>query len=225
MKLVISLGGSLIVPDKVDYPFLDEFEETINKLKRKHKIVILTGGGHTARKYMHALELEKATEKQLGLVGIMSTKLNARLVAGFFNHKYKIPETISQVKSLVKKKNPVICGSLGIKTGRTSDSNAAELARELKADLFINLTNVDGLYDKDPTKYKSAKFIPEVSFQEFYTRVKKIKFKAGQHFVLDQEAAKIIKQSKIKTIILNGKKLKNLENCLNNKKFKGTVIS
>jgi carbamate kinase len=42
--------------------------------------------------------------------------------------------------------NPVICGSLGVKTGRTSDANAAELAKEIGADLFVMATDVPGVY-------------------------------------------------------------------------------
>ncbi len=49
-------------------------------------------------------------------------------------------------------------------------------------------------------------------------------FKPGQHFVLDQTAARIILKSKIATYIL-GKDLTQLDNLLNHKKFKGTVIS
>ena len=105
----------------------------------------------------------------------------------------------------------------------TSDGNAAEIAEMIKADYLINMTNVKGLYDKNPKTNKSAKFIPEISFKDFMTRINKIKFKAGQHFVLDQSAAKIISRSKIKTCIVNND-LKNLNKLLNEKKFVGTVI-
>ena len=59
---------------------------------------------------------------------------------------------------------------------------------------------------------------------DFYRMANKIKFKAGQHFVLDQTASKIIKQNKIKTYIVN-KDLKNLKKVLKEKNFNGTVIS
>jgi uridylate kinase len=51
----------------------------------------------------------------------------------------------------------------------------------------------------------------------------KIKYHPGQHFVLDQKAAKLIKKEKIKTYIL-GKNLRNLDSLLNSKKFVGTSI-
>jgi uridylate kinase len=86
------------------------------------------------------------------------------------------------------------------------------------------MTNVKGLYNKDPRKYKDAKFIKEISFDEFYKIANKLRYEAGQHFVLDQHAAKIIKENKIKTVII-GKDLKNFENYLKCKEFIGTIIS
>jgi len=106
----------------------------------------------------------------------------------------------------------------------TTDGNAAEIAKMMKADFMVNVTNVDGLYDKDPRKFKNAKRIPIISFEDFDKMVKKIKFHAGQHFVLDQTASKIIKKAKIKTCIVNSE-LKNLKQCLYGKSFVGTIIS
>ena len=51
----------------------------------------------------------------------------------------------------------------------------------------------------------------------------KEKYKPGQHFVLDQTASKMILNNKIKTYIL-GQNLKNLDNLLNERKFRGTTI-
>ena len=93
----------------------------------------------------------------------------------------------------------------------------------LRSSIFINLTNVSGLYDRNPKKFKNAKFIPKISWTNFYKIAVKMKFKPGQHFVLDQKASKMILKNKIPTYIL-GKNLNNLNNFLKNKKFKGTII-
>ncbi len=222
-KVVISLGGSIIVPDEVDYNYLKKFSKVIKRNSRKHKFVIVCGGGHTAREYISALEHTKADKKMLSLVGILSTKLNARLVNGVFGYKSKIPDSVKEVKSLLGKKNIVICGALGCKANRTTDSNAAELAKELKADYLINMTDVKGLYDKDPKRFKNAKFISSISFKDFHKIVNKIKFKAGQHFVLDQAASKIVMENDIKTVIISSD-LKNLARFLKGKKSIGTII-
>ncbi|MCD4759446.1 UMP kinase [archaeon] len=223
-KVVISLGGSIIVPDKVDYSYLKKFAKFIKKFSRKNKIVIVTGGGSTARKYIEGLRHVGSKQEILSIVGIATTRLNARLVSGVFGMKETIPETLHGVKSALHLRKLVVCGALGMQKNMTSDGNAAEVAEMIKADYLINMTNVDGLYTSNPKISKNAKFIPSVSFKDFMLRVNKIKFKAGQHFVLDQSAAKIINRSKIKTYIVSND-LKNLDSLLKGKDFVGTLIS
>jgi uridylate kinase len=220
-KVVISLGGSVIVPDKVDYNYLLKFKGIISNFCKRNKLVIITGGGSTARKYMNLKHFDAKTKS---LIGISSTKLNARLVAGIFGKKLDIPEKLSEVRKDLRKSNLVICGALGMKANSTTDGNAAEIAKFIKADYFINITNIKGLYDKNPGKFKNAKFIPNISFKDFLNIVNKIKFKAGQHFILDQFAAKLISKKKIRTFIV-GPNLSNLKKVLLNKKFVGTIIS
>src|SRR3989344_2131076 len=218
---VISVGGSLIVPDKVDYGFLVELRNIINKLKRKYKIVIVTGGGKTARIYIEPLRKAGFNNEVQCLLGIKTTKLNAMLVSNFLKANKLLPDSIIEIKHLLRRYNLVVCGSIGFKPDMTSDGDSADIARHLNAEM-INMTNVDGLFTRDPKKFRNAKFIPEISFRDFLRVANKIKFKAGQHFVLDKSAAVIIDRYKIKTAILKG--FSNLEKCINGERFKGTVI-
>ena len=112
--------------------------------------------------------------------------------------------------------------ALEYKPHQTSDSTAAEIAKRFRT-IFINLTNVAGLHDKNPKEHKDAKFIPKISWKDFDRMANRIKFKPGQHFVLDQSASKIIRKNKIITFIL-GQNMNQLDNLLKNKKFKGTII-
>ncbi len=217
--IVISLGGSIIVPNKIDYAFLNEFKKIIQKNKN-YKFIIVCGGGKTARTYIEAARKEKLSDKEISFLGILTTRLNASLVADIFN-QVRVPETHKELYSMTER--VLVCGALGIKPGMTSDANAAEIARDLKAKYFINMTNVAGLFTNNPETHKNATLIPFISFKDFHDKIKRIKFKAGQHFVLDQKASAIIKKDKITTIILQGND--QLSNLLSNKKFIGTIIS
>ena len=220
--IVLSLGGSQIIPNNINQKYLTEFKKTLRKNK-KYKFIIVCGGGGLARKYIGAVKQAKQSEKFQSLAGIAATRTNARFMNYFFGIEpvKGIPHTMNGVKHYIKKMDIIFCGALEYKEDQTSDSTAAGIAKEFKAE-FVNLTNVMGLYTKNPTKYKNAKFIPEISWKNFNKMTNKLKFKPGQHFVLDQTASKMILKNKIPTYII--KDLKQLDNFLKNKKFKGTKI-
>jgi uridylate kinase len=224
--IVLSLGGSLIVPNKVNTPFLEQFKKILLKNLKKYRFIVVCGGGNPARVYIRGLEDQKLLKKQYfqSLLGISITRTNARFMTYFFgkNANQGIPHEIKEVHNSIKKNKIVFCGALRYEKNETSDTVAATLARSFNT-IFINLTNIQGLYDKNPKTHRSAKFIPEISFKDFYKIAKKISFTPGQHFVLDQKSAKIIKKYRIKTYIL-GPDLKNLDNLLNKKHFIGTII-
>ncbi len=222
--IVLSLGGSLIVPEDIDVNYLRKFRKTILKNTEKYKFIVACGGGSIARKYITALRKEKINNKLQSFSGISATRMNARFMSYFFNQnqEYGIPHSTKELKQYLKKHDVVFCGALEYKPKQTSDSTAANLAKEFKT-IFINLTNVPGLYNKNPKKHKDAKFIPKISWKEFDKLTNASKYHPGQHFVLDQTASMIIKKHKIPTYIL-GQNMKQLENVLKNKKFKGTII-
>lgn len=223
--IVISLGGSLIIPEDVDAKFLKSFKKAILKNTKKHKFIIACGGGSIARKYISALKEEGLNEKFQSFSGISATRMNARFMSYFFkkNPEYGIPHTLDALKSYLRKHDVVFVGALEYKPKQTSDSTSAQLAKKFKT-IFINLTNVPGLYTKNPKKFKNAKFISKITWKDFDKMANSSKFAPGQHFVLDQTASKIIMKNKIPTYIL-GQDMKQLEKVLKGKKFKGTLVN
>jgi uridylate kinase len=223
--IVISLGGSLIIPNEINSKYLIQLKEILKKHTKKYKFVIVCGGGSIARKYINALKKEKINQTLQSFSGISATRMNARFMNYLFNKNPKqgIPHTTETLEKYLKKSEIIFCGALEYKPNQTSDSTSARLAKHFNT-IFINLTNVPGLHDKNPLEHKDSKLIPQISWKEFYKIASKIKYSPGQHFVLDQTAAKIILKNKIKTYIL-GKNLKQLDNLLNKKEFKGTTIN
>jgi uridylate kinase len=225
--VIISLGGSVIIPDKINLRVLRELKKIIEKNTKKYKFVIVCGGGKTARTYINGLLDEEVKDKEhlQSMLGIAATKLNARFVSYLFSKPFDeiMPNESSDVEQLLGSNDIVICGGFNYSKKETSDSNAAKLAKYFESD-FINITDIAGLYDKDPKKYRNAVFIPEISAKSFYKKFKKLKYKPGQHFILDQKAAKIIKKNKITTYLI-GSDSKNLDNLLNKKHFIGTIIN
>jgi uridylate kinase len=222
--VVISLGGSLIVPEKIDHSVLRKFKQTIEKNYSKYKFVIVCGGGVIARKYISILKAQKKNEKEISMGGIRATRMNALLMMQVFskNANKTLPKSIKDIENDIRKNKIVFCGALRYSNKETSDGTAAKIAKHFRCD-FINMTNIKGLYSDNPKKNKNAKFMSEITWKKFEKQALAIKYEPGQHFVLDQNAAKIIRKHKIKTYII-GNDSSNIDKILKNKKFIGTSI-
>jgi uridylate kinase len=220
---VISLGGSRIVPDDVDDKFLLGFKKLLDSHKDK-KFVVVCGGGSSARRYISALRRLGKNNKAQSMEGIAITRLHAGFMARFFGKEANedLPMNMVKVKNLLKGNRVVFTGALRWRAKNTSDGAAAKIAGFLDCS-FINLTNVKGLYSSNPKTNKKAKFISKISWKDFLKIAGKIKYEAGQHFVLDLVAAREIERKKIITYIVGS--LKSLDSVLlRKKKVVGTVI-
>ena len=217
--VIISLGGSNIVPNEIDVNFLKKFRKLIMKYKRKYKFVLITGGGRTCRKYQQAAaKVVKMTSEDLDWIGIESTRFNAYLVKKIFGVKKEV------IKNPTKKilfDEDILIGA-GWKPGCSSDKDAVLIAQNLKAKTVINISNVDYLYDKDPNKFKNTKKIKEIDWKGF-RKIVGNKWIPGRNVVFDPTAAKLAQKLKLK-LILVGSSLKNLENLFAKKAFRGTII-
>lgn len=211
MDYLISLGGSLIVPNEIDIDFLKKFRRLIlQACKKGKKFLILTGGGRTCRIYQKAArEVANVSNDALDWIGIETCTLNAILLRTVF-----FP---SRVRGRVE------VASGGIRPGASSDSTSVYYAKKLGIKTILNLTNVAGVYDRDPSKFKKATLIPRMTWKEF-TRQFGTSRKPGQHKPFDPSAAKLAARLGIKVVIMNGRDLKNLKKYLENKIFKGTII-
>ncbi len=220
---VISLGGSLIVPNEIDIKFLRKFKNLIEKFIQKgKKFIIIVGGGKTARNYQKAAKkIVKVDNEDLDWLGIHSTRLNAHLLRTIFK-KDAYFRVIKNPKEKVNFKEKILIAA-GWKPGFSTDYDAVLLAKTHKSKTILNLTDVDYVYDKDPHKFKDAKFFKNLTWNE-YLKLIDSKWIPGMSAPFDPLASKLAKKFNLEVVILNGRKLKNLENFLNGRKFKGTII-
>jgi uridylate kinase len=220
---IISLGGSLVVPNEINIKFLSLFQNIIEKkIKENKKFIIIVGGGKTARNYQNAAKaLTKVSNEDLDWLGIHATRINAHLLLTIFR-KYVHFRIIKNPKEKISFKEKILIAA-GWKPGFSTDYDAVLLAKTYGSDTIINLTNVDYVYDKDPNKFKFAKPFKEISWKDYLKLIEQ-KWIPGMSAPFDPIASKLAQKFKFKVIILNGRKLKNLENYLANKTFKGTII-
>ncbi|RMD58407.1 UMP kinase [Candidatus Woesearchaeota archaeon] len=210
--VVLSVGGSLINPGKINTGFLKKLRAQIKN--SPYKTVLVCGGGKIAREYAAAAKkLGLAREKQ-DIVGIAATHLNAELVRQLFSAK-----KVHSKPEIVKEK---IIIAAGWKPGCSTDYDAVLWAEKLKAKHLVNLTNTDYIYDKNP-KLKGAKPYKRVDWKEYFSIIPK-KWKPGLSTPFDPIAARKASKLNLKVACINGKRITQLEKYLSGKKFIGTVI-
>ncbi|MBI4437610.1 UMP kinase [Candidatus Uhrbacteria bacterium] len=223
--LVISVGGSLVVPNGgIDVEFLKDFQGLIHAhFKRGWRFVVVVGGGGTARHYQEAARgVGKLTRDDLDWLGIHSTRLNGHLMRTVLRdvaHPIMIKDPTGSLRQWTK---PVLVAA-GWKPGWSTDYVAARLAKRLKSKLVVNLSNVDYVYDKDPRKHKDAEAICTISWKAFRRLVGNT-WDPGMNVPFDPVASRLAHHSGIRVAILNGKNISNLEGLLTGERFIGTVI-
>lgn len=222
--LVISLGGSLIVPDKIDTGFLQDLKKLILEYKNQYQFIIVTGGGKTAREYAKSATKINPDTKQENLdwIGIQATILNAQLVKAIFNED-AYNQIITNPTKKLKTTKPIILAA-GYKAGCSSDYDAVILAKTFKTKKILNLTNIDYIYDRDPRTHTFAKPRKKLTWAQ-YRRIIPSEFTYGMNTPFDPVASKHADQLKLEVTIINGHKLKQIQNYLDKKEFIGSVIS
>lgn len=199
MKIVVSLGGSVLSNTER----IKEFAKVLDTISEKEMLYVVVGGGKLAREYISKARELGASETFCDYIGIAATRMNAMLLASAMkNAAKKIPADFVEAEELSKLNKAVVMG--GTFPGHTTDATAALLAEFVRADLFINATNVDGVYSDDPRKNKEAVKFERLKPSKLVEIIAKKSMEAGANVVIDLLAAKIIERSKIKTYIILG---------------------
>lgn len=220
---IISLGGSVIVPDEVDVNFLKKFRQLIlNFVKKGGRVVIIAGGGGINKKYNQAAQKAAKVKKiDLDWLGIAATKLNAELLRVIFSKRAYDKVVVNPTEKVKTKKNIIIAS--GWLPGCSTDKDAVLWAKNFGAGIVVNLTNVDYIYHKDPRKFKDAKPLKKLSWKK-YKKLIGSKWIPRLHTPFDPMASRLAEKRGIEVVVMRGNDINNFKKFLNGKKFKGSVI-
>jgi len=225
MKLVIKIGGHLVTPNSPET--VRKYADVLSELRGDgHRLVVVVGGGKEARRYISLARELGASEGACDLLGILLTRANALLLSialGDAAYAY-VPSTLEEFLKLYESNfdNKIIILG-GLVPGQSTNAVAALVAETIEADLLINATNVDGVYTQDPRKSREAKLMEEVTVEVLEKMLSKEKQMAGNYPLLDLTAINILKRSKVRTVILNGKDPRNIIKAVRGEKI-GTRI-
>lgn len=227
-KIVISLGGSLIVPNGgIDIEFLKRFSKFIRRQLATHKnrqFFIVAGGGATSRHYIDAgreVVGHELTKDDQDWLGIHTTKLNAHLVRTIFR-ELAHPYVLKHYEIIRKVTESIIVAS-GWKPGWSTDFCAAMICEDYNVKTIVNLTNIEMAYDKDPRTNPDAKPIKKITWEKF-RKIVGDKWIPGMNAPFDPIASKKAEELGLKVVILKGDNFENLEKYFAGKDFVGTTI-
>ena len=227
MVTVISLGGSIVAPDKVDENFLKSFisimKEFLEK-DEKQRFILVVGGGSPARVWQQAYRniCPNAANDQADWIGIMATRLNAQLVRAVMG-EWCVQDVVTDPTKVEPFIGRILVAS-GWKPGFSTDHDAVLLAERFKADSVINLSNIEQVYTEDPKKNPDAKPIDKISWQDFI-KLTGEEWVPGKNVPFDPVASRHAAKINIKVICAGGRDLDNLRKILSGESFLGTVIS
>jgi len=221
LKIVFSVGGSLVCPEEIDIRFIERFCSLLKQLSLKHKIAVVVGGGRLARKYIQAARKFTRSRDMLDYFGIKATYLNAMLLSAALGNKAEYVWNAS--KPDLRTRKIVVTG--GTTPGHSTDAVAAEIAVMMKADLLVNASNIKGVYEEDPRKNPKARLLKKITAKELSAIISKLPQTPGKYALIDKLAVNTIKKHKIKTLILDGRNLGNLKKAVEGKRFTGTIIN
>ena len=224
MRLVIRVGGSVIA-SPFNPKLMNAYVKLLLDLKRQgHMVGAVIGGGSLSRELIKTARTMGLSEPAQDEVAISVSRVVAQLfvLKLGFHGTLTVPTNIEDAANLFGKSNIVVMG--GLKPGMTTDAVAAMLAERVNADLLVKASNVDGIYTKDPNKYKDAEKLQSVRFNDLRGLFEKQKHEAGIHQVIDPEAIHILHKNKIKTVVVSGFKPENVLVAVKGEEV-GTLIS
>ncbi|MFN3692480.1 MAG: UMP kinase [Candidatus Paceibacteria bacterium] len=224
--IVMSVGGSLIVPDQIDTTFLKTLKSLVTNeaTQSGRRFIIIAGGGKTARRYQDAAgDVTDLTRDDLDWLGIHSTHLNGHLLRTIFRDiayhiMIKNPDEVLDVPPQYR-----VIIAAGYRPGCSTDLRAVQIAEKIGAKTVINLSNTDYVYTDNPHTNPDAQKIEDITWADFRKLIPE-DWAPGLSAPFDPVAAKVAERDNIEVAQLNGLKLSSLEDYLAGRPFIGTRI-
>jgi len=223
MRLVMRIGGSVIA-SPIDSALISKYVDLLKNLKKQgHEVAVVVGGGALAREFIGVAKDLGLDEKAQDEVAISVSRIFALLFLqrlGVLGCE-AVSLTIEDAVKCSREGKVAVMG--GLRPGMTTDTVAALIAENIKADLYVKATNQEGIYNKDPRRHPDAERLERLSFNDLSRVFTENKHKAGLHQVLDSEAIRILKDKRIKVIVVNGFRPENVLAAIKGEKV-GTLI-
>lgn len=186
------------------------------------EVAIVVGGGNFIRgEKLSKIGIDRATADYMGMLGTIINAMALQSMLEAMGPSTRVMSTITAIhvaepfirrraiRHLEKGRVVIFSGGTGNPYFST-DTAAALRASEIGAEVILKATNVAGVYNEDPKKNGSAKFLPEVDALEMVRQGLK---------VMDLTAVTLARENKIPTIVFDVFKKGNLARLLRGEKI------
>ena len=223
-KVVVSLGGSVLVPGDDDARYLRDLAALFRDVSGRVKLFVVTGGGRIARYYIETGRALGIGERTLDDFGIAVTRLNARLLAAALNGRAnREPAKTYAAAAALARRHPIVIMA-GTRPGHTTDRVSASLARFVHATRIVNATSVAGVHTTDPRKNPGARLLERITFADLIRLAGNGHAAAGPSIVFDPVAARVIARDRTPLSVVHGRDPKALRAAILGEPFHGTVV-
>jgi uridylate kinase len=230
-RVLLKLSGEALMGDQgfgIEPQMVQRIASEIREIHRLGvEIAVVIGGGNIFRglaasaqgfdrvsadhmgmlaTVVNALAVQDALEK-LDVHTRVQSAIEMRQVAEMFIRRRAI-------RHLEKKRVVIFAAGTGNPYFST-DTTAALRAMEVKAEVILKATKVDGIFSADPVKVKDAKFFPEITYLDVLTQ--------GLE-VMDTTAISLCKDNKVPIIVFNMKTRGNIKRVIMGDKIGSLVF-
>ena len=231
-RVLIKLSGEVFSGQKnfgIDYSVASFLANQIKEISKKNiQIGIVIGGGNIFRGI--SSKDEDMDRVSADYIGMMATIMNSVALQNELE-KLDCDTRVMSALSIRQLAEPYIRrrATRHLEKGRivifaggtgnpyfTTDTAAVLRAIEIKADIIIKGTKVDGVYDSDPFKNNNAIKYDNLSYKEVIDEELK---------VMDLTAITLCKENKLPISVINISNKNNLENFLFSSNKIGTIIT
>ena len=185
-NIMLKISGESLAGDNeqgFDFDILNDLSNNIKKLvDKKIRISIVLGGGNFIRgsSFSNGV-VDRVTSDYMGMLGTVMNSLAlqsnlekvgvpSRVMSAISINRVAEPYIKNKASRHLEKNRVVIFASGTGNPFFSTDTAAVLRASEMKSDVILKGTKVDGIYDKDPIENSNAKKIQEITYSEYLNK-------------------------------------------------------
>jgi predicted uridylate kinase len=214
-SIVLKIGGSVIYDNSlnVNQDLLDKLKDWYFRKKDDYQnIVIVVGGGSLSRDLQEKISRHIGGQEYLHSIGMSVTHTNANLLRAYIGDpEIVVPQRLGEAYELLMDsgKSIMVCG--GLKVGWSTDMDAAVFADILNESRITKVSNIDYIYDKDPSIVEDATPMKDMTWNEYFKLFniqEDSTHTPNGNIPIDVECARFCKKKEISFWISGGSRIK-----------------